>query len=191
MAAATPEARSNPFAEAYTEFITLFANVLFAVSLFAVWGVLTVIGVIVDQGKDPGFYWQNYAPPLARLVLRLDLDNIYHSAAYVGIIGLILASLAVCTFKRVIPARLPPLRAVKIDKIPLHASVAVRGDEETVRSRVSAFFADRGRQVGLLGQGLQRPNRSHLRSVRRYPRNRRAHHARQIRLPDRSGADQE
>ena len=127
MAAATPEARSNPFAEAYTEFITLFANVLFAVSLFAVWGVLTVIGVIVDQGKDPGFYWQNYAPPLARLVLRLDLDNIYHSAAYVGIIGLILASLAVCTFKRVIPARLPPLRAVKIDKIPLHASVTVRG----------------------------------------------------------------
>ena len=80
-------------------------------------------------------------------MLRLDLDNIYHSAAYVGIIGLILASLAVCTFKRVIPARLPPLRAVKIDKIPLHASVAVRGDEETVRGRVSAFFAERGWQV--------------------------------------------
>jgi cytochrome c biogenesis protein len=147
MAAATPGARSNPFAEAYTEFITLFANVLFAVSLFAVWGVLTVIGVIVDQGKDPGFYWQNYAPPLARLVLRLDLDNIYHSAAYVGIIGLILVSLAVCTFKRVIPARLPPLRAVKIDKIPLHASVTVRGEEEAVRGRVNAFFTGRGWQV--------------------------------------------
>ena len=147
MAAATPGARSNPFAEAYTEFITLFANVLFAVSLFAVWGVLTVIGVIVDQGKDPGFYWQNYAPPLARLVLRLDLDNIYHSTAYVGIIGLILASLAVCTFKRVIPARLPPLRAVKIDKIPLHASVTVRGEEEAVRGRVNAFFTGRGWQV--------------------------------------------
>jgi cytochrome c biogenesis protein len=147
MAAAHPSIRPNPLAEAYAEFIALFANVLFAVSLFAVWGVLTLIGVIVDQGKDPSFYWQNYAPPLARLVLRLDLDNIYHSAAYVGIIGLILASLAVCTFKRVIPARLPPLRAVKIDKIPLNASVAVRGEEEDVRGRVAEFFAARGWEI--------------------------------------------
>src|SRR6185312_9839209 len=131
----------------YRDFLNLFANILFAVSLFCVWGVLTLIGVIVDQGKDPGFYWQNYAPPLARLVLRLDLDNIYHSAAYVGIIGLILVSLAVCTFKRVIPARLPPLRAVKIDKIPLNASVPVRGDEDNVKSRVAQFFTDRGWQV--------------------------------------------
>jgi cytochrome c biogenesis protein len=147
MATATPSIRSNPLAEAYGEFITLFSNVLFAVSLFAVWGVLTLIGVIVDQGKDASFYWQNYAPPLARLVLRLDLDNIYHSAAYVGIIGLILVSLAVCTFKRVIPARLPPLRAVKIDKIPLNASVRVNGEEEDVRGRVGEFFRARGWEV--------------------------------------------
>ncbi|GAC1403412.1 MAG: cytochrome c biogenesis protein ResB [Candidatus Velthaea sp.] len=139
--------KTNPLAELYAEFISLFANVLFAVSLFGVWGVLTLIGVIVDQGKDPSFYWQNYAPPLARLVLRLDLVNIYHSAAYVGIIGLILLSLAVCTFKRVIPARLPPLRAVKIDKIPLNASVPVRGEEEAVRARIQSFFAQRGWQI--------------------------------------------
>lgn len=147
MAAVSAPDRPNPFAEAYGEFVALFANVLFAVSLFAVWGVLTLIGVIVDQGKDASFYWQNYTPQLARLVLRLDLDNIYHSAAYVGIIGLILASLAVCTFKRVIPARLPPLRAVKIERIPLNASVAVRGEEEDVRGRVAGFFAARGWEV--------------------------------------------
>ena len=147
MAAAQLSSASNPIREAYAEFVALFANVLFAVSLFAIWGVLTLIGVIVDQGKDPSFYWQNYAPQLARLVLRLDLNNIYHSTAYVGIIGLILVSLGVCTFKRVIPARLPPLRAVKIDKIPLNASVNVRGDEEVVRGRVQAFFAARGWEI--------------------------------------------
>ena len=95
------------FQELWSEFLTLFSNILFAVSLFAVWGLLTLIGVIVDQGKDPSFYTQHYLPALARLVLRLHLDNIYHSIAYVGIIGVILVSLAVCTFKRVIPARLP------------------------------------------------------------------------------------
>ncbi|MEO6990903.1 MAG: cytochrome c biogenesis protein ResB [Candidatus Baltobacteraceae bacterium] len=124
-----------------------FANILFAVSLFAVWGVLTLIGVIVDQNKDPSFYTANYAPVLARVVLRLHLDNMYHSPPYIGIIALILISLGVCTFKRVIPARLPPLRAVKIEHIPLNATLEVRGEERDVRERIARFFSDRGWQV--------------------------------------------
>ena len=131
----------------YDEFVRLFSNVLFAVSLFAVWGLLTLIGVIVDQGKDPSVYAGAYPAPIARAILRLGLDNIYHSPAYIGIIGLILVSLAACTFKRVIPARLPALRKVKIDAIPLSASIEVRGEESAVRARVAEFFASRGWQV--------------------------------------------
>ncbi len=116
----------------------------FGMSLLAVWGVMTLIGVIVDQGKDADFYRANYAPPLARLVLRLHLDNIYHSVAYLGIIGLILACMTLATFWRVIPKRLPPLRPVKLDAIALSESVAVCGDETAVRSRVERFFATRG-----------------------------------------------
>ena len=82
--------------ELVDEFLILFANILFAVSLFAVWGVFTLIGVMVDQNKGDAFYWQNYSPVLARLVLRLHMDNIYHSPAYIGIIGLILISMTVC-----------------------------------------------------------------------------------------------
>jgi cytochrome c biogenesis protein len=109
--------------------------------------VLTLIGVIVDQNKGDDFYWQNYTPALARIVLRLHLDNIYHSPAYIGIIGLILISMTVATFRRVIPARLPALRPVKIDKIPLNASVAVEGSEGDVRERIARFFAERGWQI--------------------------------------------
>jgi len=130
--------------ETIDDFLRLFASVYFAVSLFAVWGFLTLIGVIVEQGKTQDFYWANYAPPLARLILRLDLDNIYHSVAYVGIIALILTSLAVCTFKRVIPARLPPLRAVTIDRVPLHATLAIEGDEREIRERIERFFRSTG-----------------------------------------------
>jgi cytochrome c biogenesis protein len=133
--------------ELVDEFLILFANVLFAVSLFAVWGVMTLIGVIVDQNKGADFYWQNYTPALARIVLRLHLDNIYHSPAYISIIGLILISMTVATFRRVIPARLPALRPVKIDKIPLHAEVHVEGDEAEVRGRIERFFAERGWQI--------------------------------------------
>jgi cytochrome c biogenesis protein ResB len=59
-------------------------------------------------------------------------------------IGLILLSLAVCTFKRVIPARLPALRPVAVERIPLNATIRVRGDEADVRSRVERFFTKRG-----------------------------------------------
>jgi len=119
----------------------------FGMSLLAVWGVMTLIGVVVDQGKDVSFYQANYAPPLARLVLRLHLDDIYHSAAYLAIIGLILACMTLATFWRVIPKRLPPLRPVKIDALPLSAGVTVSGDERSVRARVEDFFSTRGWQV--------------------------------------------
>ena len=131
----------------YDDFIRTFGNVLFAVSLFIVWGLLTLVGVIVDQGKDAEVYFAAYAAPIARAIVRLGFDNIYHSPWYLGIIGLILLSLTVCTFKRVIPARLPPLRPVSIDHIPLNGTLDVAADESTVRTRVEAFFAARGWQI--------------------------------------------
>lgn len=131
----------------YAEFVRTFGNVLFAVSLFIVWGLLTLVGVIVQQGEDPSLYFQDYAAPIARAILRLNFDNIYHSPWYVGIIGLILLSLAVCTFKRVIPARLPPLRPVSIDKIPLHAEFEAPGEADTVRNRIAKLLSARGWQM--------------------------------------------
>jgi cytochrome c biogenesis protein len=131
----------------YDDFVLTFGNVLFAVSLFVVWGILTLIGVIVEQGQSPDQYFASYAAPIARAILRLQLDNVYHSPWYVGIVGLILLSLAVCTFKRVIPARLPPLRPVKIDVMPLHDEFETAGSEPSVRERVGAFFTSSGWRI--------------------------------------------
>lgn len=125
----------------------------FGMSLLAVWGAMTLIGVVVDQGRGADFYLENYAPPLARLVLRLHLDNIYHSPAYIGIVGFILACMTLATFRRVIPSRLPPLRGVKIEAMPLAATVSVPGDEPTVRARVERFFTERGWLVRKREQG--------------------------------------
>ncbi|MGC1381471.1 MAG: cytochrome c biogenesis protein ResB [Candidatus Baltobacteraceae bacterium] len=131
----------------YGDFVRTFGNVLFAVSLFVVWGVLTLVGVIVDQGRDASVYFESYAAPIARAILRLNFDNVYHSPWYVGIVGLILLSLLVCTFKRVIPARLPPLHPVSVEKIPLHATFEAAGEPDDVRRRLAAFFGARGWQI--------------------------------------------
>ncbi|MBV8726664.1 MAG: cytochrome c biogenesis protein ResB [Candidatus Eremiobacteraeota bacterium] len=131
----------------FGDFVRTWSNVLFAVSLFVVWGILTLLGVIIDQNRDPSIYFATYTAPVARLILRLGLDNVYHSTAYIGIIGLILSSLAVCTFRRVIPARLPPLRPVKIDRLPLHSRIETSLDAITARARVEDFFRRRGWQI--------------------------------------------
>jgi len=133
--------------ESWDDLVRLFAHVPFGVSLLAAWAFLTLIGVIVEQGKDPSFYAAEYAPPLARLIVRLDLGNIYHSPAYLIAIGLILCSMAAATFTKVIPRRIPRLNPVKIDAIPLHARVRLAADPESVRERLAAFFAARGWQV--------------------------------------------
>ena len=133
--------------ESWDELVGLFAKVAFGVSLLALWGLLTLIGVVIEQGKDAAFYTAAYGPPLGRLIARLDIGNIYHSAAYIGVLGLILCSMAAATFTKVIPRRIPRLHPVKIDAIPLHASVRVAGDVESVRQRIAAFFAERGWQV--------------------------------------------
>jgi len=131
----------------WDELVALFANVGFGVTLLATWALLTTIGVIVEQGKDASYYAGAYAPPLARLILRLDLENIYHSPAYIGILGLIICSMAAATFVKVIPRRIPRLHPVRIEAIPLHATIQVAGDVESVRARLAAFFAARGWQV--------------------------------------------
>ncbi len=128
----------------FRDVLLVLSDFWFGMSMLGVWGVMTLIGVVVDQDKDASFYTTNYAPALARLVLRLHLDNIYHSAAYIAIIGLILACMTLATFWRVIPTRMPPLRPVKIERIPLNASVHVNGDEASVRARVERFFSERG-----------------------------------------------
>ena len=54
----------------YADFVRTFGNVLFAVCLFLVWGVLTLLGVVIDQGRDPSVYFDSYTAPIARAILR-------------------------------------------------------------------------------------------------------------------------
>jgi cytochrome c biogenesis protein len=136
--------KPNALRATVSDLANLLSDFWFGMLLLAIWGVMTTIGVIVDQQKDPTVYFTSYPAPLARLVLRLHLDNIYHSPAYVGMIGLIVSTMTFATFRSVIPRRMPALRPVKIDVMPLHAFVSIPGDEPSVRERIAAYFASHG-----------------------------------------------
>ncbi len=140
-------ASAQPLNNLKSDVLRLLGNVTVGVTLLALWGVLTLIGVVVEQGKDPTSYFASYPAPIARAILRLDFNDIYHSVWYLLSIGLVLASMTTATFTKVIPRRLPPHRAVKVDAIPLHDHVTIAGDAESVRARVEQFFTTRGWRV--------------------------------------------
>ncbi len=140
-------ASAQPLRNLKEDALRALGNVGTGVTLLVLWGVLTLIGVVVEQGKDPTSYFSSYPAPIARAILRLDFNDIYHSVWYLLSIGLVLASMTTATFTKVIPRRLPPHRAVKVDAIPLHEHVIVNGDPESVRGRVEAFFTTRGWKI--------------------------------------------
>lgn len=106
------------------DLLDVLSNVLFPVVVFLVWAVMTTIGTIVDQNQDPQHYYDTYPPAVANLILRLHLDTVLHSIPYFSLIVLLLVSMTVCTFRRVIPKRFPKDRAVPIEAFGLHGSVS-------------------------------------------------------------------
>lgn len=127
-----------------SQFAQTFGNVTVGVTFLAIWGALTIVGVVVQQNLPSNAYFDAYPAPIARAILRMHFDDIYHSVWYLASIGLVLVSMTTATFTKVIPRRLPPLRPVKVDAMPLHARFTVKGDEATVRSRLESFFLQRG-----------------------------------------------
>ena len=132
---------AKPFTE---ELLDLLSNVLFPVVVFLVWAVMTTIGTIVDQNQDAQHYYDMYPPAVANLILRLHLDTILHSVPYFSLIVLLLISMTVCTFRRVIPKRFPKDRAVPIENFGLHGSVAAGDATDAAAHKAESFFRARG-----------------------------------------------
>ncbi|KAK9825449.1 hypothetical protein WJX81_001648 [Elliptochloris bilobata] len=83
-----------------------------AICELAVIAVLSSLGTIIEQGKPLEFYMQNYpdgARKVAgfvdwRLIQAAQLDHIYTAGYFLGLLGLLGASLAACTATRQWPA---------------------------------------------------------------------------------------
>ena len=139
--------RRAPLRDVWNESCSCSRTSPFGVSLLAVWGLLTLIGVIVEQGKDPSFYAGAYAPPIARLIVRLDLDNIYHSAAYIGVHRADPVLDGGGDVHEGDPAPHPAPGPGQDRRDPAARDASRSRGRANVRARIAAFFAARGWQV--------------------------------------------
>lgn len=126
------------------EILNLLSNVMFPVVVFLVWAVATTIGTVVDQNQPEQHYYDFYPLPLANAIVRLHLTNVFHSIPYISLVVLLLLSMSVCTFRRVIPKRFPKDRAVPIRNFGLHAELAASRVPTDAEEAARAFLRAKG-----------------------------------------------
>ena len=126
------------------EVLNLLSNVMFPVVVFLIWAAMTTIGTIVDQNQPEQHYYDTYPLPFANAIVRLHLTGIFHSVPYISLVVLLLLSMSVCTFRRVIPKRFPKDRAVPIANFGLHAAVITRENAARAAEAAQSFLRSKG-----------------------------------------------
>lgn len=129
------------------EILNLLSNVLFPVVVFIIWAIATTIGTIVDQNQPVAHYYDEYPLAIANAIVRLHLTNVFHSVPYISLVVLLLLSMSVCTFRRVIPKRFPKDRAVPIGNFGLHGAVEASANVEQAAQQASQYLRSRGFSV--------------------------------------------
>lgn len=94
--------RKNPL-------FALFASVQLALVLLTLLGSTAIIGTIVPQNADPALYVHRYGPAWAHFFQLLDIDDMYNSWWFLGLLTLFCLNLVVCSADR-LPTTLRFLR---------------------------------------------------------------------------------
>ncbi len=81
-------------------FMQFFASVQLTLFTFIVLALASIIGTIIQQNRDPGFYVEQYGPNLARLFEILNFRDMYNSGWFLSLLVLLSINLIVCTIDR-------------------------------------------------------------------------------------------
>ena len=118
------------------------ASLRLAIFLFLALAVTSILGTLIPQGREPGFYVAKYGPFWGKLINFFSLYDAYHSWWYVALLSLFLANLIFCSVKR-FPVSLKLFRrdpfAIQPEKIPLARKADLKGPPEEIKARLGDF----------------------------------------------------
>lgn len=127
-----------------------FASVKLALTVIFMLAVISIIGTIIPQGKQPAFYIQEYGADLARLFQVLDITNMYSSWWFITLLIIFSANLIICSIDRLPNAwrmvRLDNLETTpeRLQKMPLKAEMKVAADVPDAAEKISRLLAAGG-----------------------------------------------
>ena len=112
-------------------FWEFFASTKLALVCFFTLASASIVGTIIPQSKEPGFYIQKYGETTAEIFRLLNIPDMYNSWWFVGMLGLFSINLIVCSIDR-----LPTVwKLVTMDNL---ATKVGRLDKMTPRNRFAS-----------------------------------------------------
>jgi cytochrome c biogenesis protein len=82
---------------------SFFNSLKLTISLFITLAVVSIIGTVIQQGESANTYLLGYGERWGEVILRLNLDNMYHSAWFTAILVMLVVNIVVCTIDRFSP----------------------------------------------------------------------------------------
>ena len=83
-----------------TRLLAILSSLRLAISLFLILAFLTIFGTFIDQGREAGFYVGHYGEKWGKWIVRLKVDDIYHSWYYVSLLSLLCINALSCVYNR-------------------------------------------------------------------------------------------
>jgi cytochrome c biogenesis protein len=121
---------------------SFFSSVRLTITLFIILAVTSVFGTVIPQQEAAISFVQKLSPGLVKLLHSLQLFDMYHSAWFLCIIGLLALNLIICSLNRW-PLTLKryrnrpsPSRALPFADIPPEEDILVEGDRHQARQSV-------------------------------------------------------
>jgi cytochrome c biogenesis protein len=124
----------------------LFSSIKLAIVLFIVLTLASILGTLIPQQWTPAEYQAHYGN-LSRLVTGLDLDRLYQSAWFIGLLLLFGLNLVVCSLTRLTPKLLRTFGNTWTAGPGELVSLKIR-DSFTKRSGLEAFVAAARTELG-------------------------------------------
>jgi len=139
---------------------SLLDSMRFAIWVLAILTVVSTVGVIIPQDAPRAAYLEKYGKVLGEVLVLLGFDHLFRTGWYVGLWALVVASLLVCSFKR-LPGSLraafgkPILRSPEpFEGRELGAQFAVGSRPDGALSAAARLLRKRGFRIHREGEAL-------------------------------------
>lgn len=130
-----------------------FSSVTLSILVLIGLAITSIIGTVLQQGKEPEFYLQNY-PSTGKIIQMFNLGDMYHSWWFQVLLALLLINITFCSIKR-LPHAIKQMK----DRDPLfegrpvalheRRELSVKGDVAGVAEKLSALL---GKKLGAVAR---------------------------------------
>ncbi|BAM07817.1 cytochrome c biogenesis protein ResB [Leptospirillum ferrooxidans] len=83
-----------------SKILAVLSSLRLAISLFLILAFLTIFGTFIEQGRDAPFYIAGYGEKWGGWIVRLKVDDIYHSWYYVSLLTILCINAVSCVYNR-------------------------------------------------------------------------------------------